>query len=84
MTTLFFHYLVIFEGSVDLLYVGKDDLGIEPARRNHVVHVVARYEIWDSGKAPEGQTEDTHRVKSRLGLTALLLHIRGEGVNILV
>ena len=41
--------LVIFESSVDLLHVGKDDLGIEPAWRNHVVHVVARYEIWDAG-----------------------------------
>ena len=41
---------VVLQGPVHLLDVGKDDLGIQPPRADHVVHVVARNEIGNAGK----------------------------------
>jgi len=46
--------LVILEGPIDLLDVGKDDLGVEPARADHVVHVVAGDKVGDARQPLSG------------------------------
>ena len=41
-------YLVVLEGPVDLLDVGKDNFWVESPGADHLVHVVPRYEVRDS------------------------------------
>jgi len=40
--------LVVLEGPVDLLDVGKDNFWVESPGADHLVHVVPRYEVRDS------------------------------------
>ena len=58
--------LVILEGPIDLLDVGKDDLGVEPARADHVVHVVAGDKVGDARQPPAGP-QHTQGIKHRFG-----------------
>ena len=41
--------LVVLEGPVDLLDVGKDNFWVESSRANHLVHVVPGDEVRDAG-----------------------------------
>ena len=41
-------YLVVLEGPVDLLDVGKDNFGVKPSRTDHLVHVVPGDEVGDT------------------------------------
>ena len=40
--------LVVLEGPVDLLDVGKDNFGVKPSRTDHLVHVVPGDEVGDT------------------------------------
>ena len=41
-------YLVVLEGPVDLLDVGKDNFRVESSRAYHLIHVIPRYEVGDT------------------------------------
>ena len=50
--------LVILERPVHLLHVGEHHLGVEAARADHFVHVLARDEVGDARQPPGGSSRN--------------------------
>ena len=46
--------LVVLEGPVHLLHVGEDDLGVQAAGTDHLLHVVTGDEVRDAGESSGG------------------------------
>ena len=68
---------------VDLLHVGEDHLGVDPALLHHPAHVLGRQEVWHAGEllaGHEGQLVVLEAVLGRVALQGGVVEGVGEEV----